>query len=303
MVSLETQFLTTKELADLLRIKERKVYDLVASGEVPCTRATGKLLFPRQGIQEWIASKAEGLGHTSTPGYTTQHQARNSVFLGSHDPLLEWALRESDCGLAMLFDSSQDGLDRFSEYQGVASGLHLFDDISDQWNLHAVEKRFANTDVVLVEFARRQRGLILQPGQAEVVSSFADLSGKRLVSRQQGAGSQKLLLQLIAREGLGLKDYVCSDVARTEADAALTVGAGKADAALGLQSLAQQYSLDFMPLVEERFDLLVDRKAWFEPPMQRFVTFCQSALFRQKALEYQGYDVSDFGRVWFNSEA
>jgi excisionase family DNA binding protein len=85
------EYLTTKELAGLLRIKERKVYDLAASGQVPCSRATGKLLFPRRAVEAWIASKSSGpVVETSRP----------DVFLGSHDPLLEWSLRESRCGLA-----------------------------------------------------------------------------------------------------------------------------------------------------------------------------------------------------------
>ena len=37
-----SEFLTTQELAALLRIKERKVYDLAAAGQVPCVRVVGK---------------------------------------------------------------------------------------------------------------------------------------------------------------------------------------------------------------------------------------------------------------------
>ena len=55
-----TQYLTTRELAELLRIKERKVYDLAASGEVPCSRATGKLLFPREAIDAWLQRHSDG---------------------------------------------------------------------------------------------------------------------------------------------------------------------------------------------------------------------------------------------------
>ena len=94
-------YLTTRELADLIRVKERKVYDLVAAGDVPCSRATGKLLFPRDAVLAWIDRAGENADEV---------RERPPVVLGSHDPLLEWALRESGCGLASLFDGSLDGV-------------------------------------------------------------------------------------------------------------------------------------------------------------------------------------------------
>ena len=88
--------------------------------------------------------------------------------------------------------------------------------------------------------------------------------------------------------------------ARTESDAALAVLEGKADAAFGLASVAAQYRLPFTPLIEERFDLLADRRAWFEPPMQLFLKFCRSEAFTERARELSGYDISEFGEVRFN---
>ena len=146
MADLASEFLTTKELADLLRIKERKVYELAASGDVPCSRATGKLLFPRQAIDAWVARHSSGV----MPDTSSQC---SKVFLGSHDPLLEWALRASGTELATYFDGSLDGLERFSRGEGVATGLHLYDPHSDEWNLAAVRARFGHAPVALLEFA------------------------------------------------------------------------------------------------------------------------------------------------------
>jgi len=99
----ETEYLTTRELAELLRIKERKVYDLAASGDVPCSRAMGKLLFRRREIDAWLARSRSG-------GVSTGTVQRPNVLLGSYEPILEWALRESRCGLATFLDGSLDGL-------------------------------------------------------------------------------------------------------------------------------------------------------------------------------------------------
>ncbi|MCB1435672.1 MAG: helix-turn-helix transcriptional regulator [Rhodobiaceae bacterium] len=292
MAGAENEYLTTGELADLLRIKERKVYDLAASGEVPCVRVVGKLLFPRREIENWIARHRSGpSGGAAAP--------RPPVVLGSHDPLLDWALKQSGSGLASLFDGSFDGLARFANGEGQASGLHIRDGATGSWNIEAVRARFGEAPVVLVEWARRQRGLILGPGAGEKVGRIADLKGRKLAARQKSAGSQALLEHLLADAGIA-DDVTFSEVARSETDAALAVREGKADAAFGLSSPARQYGLAFVPVIEERFDLMVCRRAWFEPAMQKLIAFCHSPAFGEKAGELGGYDVSSFGTVHFN---
>ena len=293
MSQLATEYLTTRELAELLRIKERKVYDLAASGQVPCSRATGKLLFSRAAIDAWLASKSAG---AQPYGAVT----RPNVFLGSHDPLLDWALRESGAGLATFFDGSSDGLERFGSAEGIATGLHLYHPETNTWNEHTVRSRFAKAPVVLAEFAWRERGLIVLPDAKPGIRGLGGLKGRRMVPRQAGAGSQTLLEHLLVKEDLAPTDIGFIAPARTETDAALAVLEGKADAAFGLLGVAQQCRLTFLPIMRERFDLLVERRAWFEPPMQRFIRFCQSPAFTQKAKELQGYDVSGFGHIHFN---
>lgn len=288
------EYLTTRELAALLRIKERKVYDLAASGAIPCSKAMGKLLFPREAVEAWLARGASGTesGRVSGP--------LPNVFLGSHDPLLDWALRESRCGLATYFDGSADGLQRFLRREGVAAGLHLYDAGADDWNTPQVAERCGSLPVVLVEWARRRRGLILRHDHAGKVRGMADLAGLRVAPRQPESGAQELFRHLIAEAGMTMEDLSLTTPTRTEADAALAVFEDRADAAFGLEALAAQFRLPFVPIMTERFDLLVDRRAWFEPPMQSFLRFCQTDAFRDRAAEMAGYDLSGFGRVHFN---
>ena len=159
----QSEYLTTRELAELLRIKERKVYDLAASGEVPCTKAMGKLLFPRAAVDAWLLAGQTQVIETRRPAArgAKPRPARPNVIVGSHDPLLEWALRESRSGLAAYFDGSSDGLTRFSDGEGVAAGLHLFDTATRTWNIEAVRQPLGEQAIVLVEWVKRQRGLIL----------------------------------------------------------------------------------------------------------------------------------------------
>src|SRR5450759_5134904 len=88
------QLFTTAEAASYLRLKERKIYEMVAEGTVPCTKVTGRWLFPKADLDHWLASSV-----TRPAGMTRPEPA--PIIGGSHDPLLEWALRESGSGRVM----------------------------------------------------------------------------------------------------------------------------------------------------------------------------------------------------------
>jgi len=283
------EYLTTRELAELLRIKERKVYDLASSGSVPCSRATGKLLFPREAIEKWIAGNA-----------SSHAVSRPTVMLGSHDPLLEWAIRESRCGIASYFDSSLDGLNRFAAGEGIATGLHVFDTATDDWNRPLIETKFSSQAAVLVAWAKRQRGIIINRDE-QSINQLSDLRSHKVIPRQSEAGSQVVLNAFLVRDNIASSDIEWLTPARSEVDAVLAVQEGKADATFGLASLAAQYNLGFVPVVEERFDLFIDRRAWFEPAWQTLYQFCQSSALKQRADELIGYQINEQFKIIYNS--
>ncbi|MEO0945335.1 MAG: helix-turn-helix transcriptional regulator [Pseudomonadota bacterium] len=280
-MSAAPEFLTVRELAELLRIKERKVYDLASTGEVPCTRATGKLLFPEADVRAWIEGKANG-----------SRQARPAVFLGSHDPLLEWALRQSRCGLATFFDSSDDGIDRFLNGEGIATGLHVHDPKSNEWNTTYVSESCSTANAVLISWAARWRGLVMR--QDSDIKSLDDVTGHRIATRQPGSGTAVLWDRLVGQQP-NCELYL------SEQDAVAAVAEGMADVTFGLRSMAEPLGLHFIPLMEEQFDLLVDRRAYFERAFQDFMDFCRSDRFRQRARAMRGHDVTFLGDVRWNA--
>ena len=292
-------FFTTREVAELLRVRERKVYDMAAEGALPCRRVTGKLLFPRAEIEAWLAGGAAPAA-ASGAGPGSLASGPPDVVAGSHDPLLDWAIRESGSGLATFFDGSLDGLARVAGRRAIAGGMHLWEAERDDWNSGHAAARSGGAPVVLVEWAMRQQGLIVAPGLAGAIRSVADLAGRRLAQRQPTAGAGLLLAHLL--EAGGVRDVTfLPELARTETDAAAAVASGKADAAPGLEAVARQFGLPFVPTVRERFDLLVDRRAWFEPPMQALFRFARTEPFAAKAADLGGYDVSGLGTVRWNA--
>jgi excisionase family DNA binding protein len=289
------EFLTTKEVAALLRIKERKVYELVAENAIPVSRVTGKLLFPRALIEAWVWRHAEYRG--GLEGL----QPRPPVVAGSHDPLLEWSLRESGSELAAFFDGSLDGLGRLAAGNAIAAGLHVYEPEAEDWNREHVARALPGAPVVLLEWAWRSQGLVVPPGNPKGIAHLADLAGLTLIPRQQQSGSHLLLDHLLRAAGLERGQLqLIAPPARSEADVALAVAEGKADAGLAVETVARQFRLGFVPLFRERYDLAVWRREVFERPLQRLLAFGRSAAFARRAEEIGGYDTSGLGTVRHN---
>ncbi|MDP5359187.1 MAG: helix-turn-helix domain-containing protein, partial [Paracoccaceae bacterium] len=121
--------MTTIEVADYLRVKQRTIYEMVTRQTIPFTRATGKLLFPRRLIDIWLEAQTEA-------PISGVFQAA-PIYAGSNDPLLEWALRQSGAGLAVLTHGSTHGLRELADGRAMLAGSHLLDAASGEYPLPA----------------------------------------------------------------------------------------------------------------------------------------------------------------------
>ena len=289
--------MNTREVAEYLRIKERKVYDLVRTRRIPCTRVAGKWLFPKTLIDLWILRNTHCEPAVAAPARPAP------VIVGSHDPLLEWAARESGCDMAILFGGSLDGLQRFAQGEAAVCGLHVFDPETRTYNEPAVKDALANLDVVLIEWAQREQGLVVASGNPHRIAKLSDLRDRRVrfADRQEGAGSRLPLTHLLSEQGLSLSDLKTpSPPALNETDVAVMVSEGRADAGFAIRAVAAQFRLDFVPLQKERYDLAIRRREYFEPGFQKFLAFTRAERFADKADSLGGYDVSGLGRVVYN---
>ncbi|MCY7388045.1 MAG: helix-turn-helix transcriptional regulator [Burkholderiales bacterium] len=297
------QLMSTKEVADYLRLKERKIYDMVANAEIPHSRVSGKLLFPRTLVDEWVRQ--------STAGAALNAQ-RNApaVIAGSSDPLLEWAVRESRCGLATMTYGSMDGIDRMVATTACAAAMHIptapgaLGLTREDRNIALVKDRLAHLDCVLLEWAKREQGLVVAAGNPLKIGTLADLkkSKIRVILRQPGAGSYLLFLQLLSQDAINpdqLK-YV-KPAAQTESDIASAILDGRADAGLAVRAVARQFHLDFIPLTVERLDIAVLRPSYFDAPWQALMTFTRKPAFLRYAKTLAGYDIGGLGKVMWNA--
>ena len=286
--------LNVREAAAWLRIGERKVYDLVARGAIPHTRAGAKLLFSPEQLERWLASHASG---------AQSDAAGAATVAGSIDPLFEWAVRESRCGLALLTQGSLDGVDRLARGAACAALIHVPSaDLSD-FNRDIAQEKLKGRGVALVEWARREQGLVVARGNPKRIRAMRDLARRDVtfMLRQPMAGARLLFERLLEREGLkrgALRFH--REEAMSGGDLAAAIQSGQADAGLAARSQARMAGLDFIPLVTERIDLAVSRARWFDPPLQSLWAFARSRRLATHAAALGGYDVAGLGTVSWN---
>jgi excisionase family DNA binding protein len=288
-------YLSTEQAADYLGIKERKLYELVANGAVPCSKVTGKWLFPRAALDRWIeAGLARPLGFDAV--------SPAPIVGGSHDPLLEWAVRRSGSGLALLSVGSEAGLAKLAANEIAVAAIHIHAPPGaedEDGNLAAVAADHLLHDAVVIAFARREQGLVLPPGNPKGIRSLkAAVAAKaRFARRQPGAGAELLLKRLMHAEGLAAAALEVAPIAATGDDLAFAIKAGEADCGLASRAVAEAKGLAFLPLAWERFDLAMRRRSYFESGLQALLALMRTEEFRRHAGALSGLDVADAGAV------
>jgi molybdate-binding protein len=126
--------------------------------------------------------------------------------------------------------------------------------------------------------------------------------GVRVAARQPGSGTALLLAKLLGEVGLSPDDLkTMGRPLSSHTDVADAIRQGKADAGLAIEAVAREQGLDFLPLLWERYDLVVRRVEYFEPPLQRLFAFTRTDLFREHAKSLGGYDVANTGAVILNA--
>lgn len=286
-------YLTSSEAADYLRIKERKLYELVANGDIPCSKVTGKWLFPRHELDRWVMS-----GLAIPPGM--QPRLAPPIVGGGRDDLLDWALRESGSGLAIAADTEDSAIEQLQRGEILAAMLHAHALDAEDANPQLVRRARGLHDGVLVAFGRREQGVITPAGNPKQIFTLEDAvaQGARVAQPRTTPGASTLLALLVDRlEGLRDKVKLTPASVHGAQDCAEAVATGAVDCGIGTRAAARAARLDFAPLLWERVDLLVRAQDYFRAPMQALLRFARDERLAQRAAQMQGYDMAEAGDI------
>lgn len=297
------ELLTVKEASRLLKINEKKVYALVKQGRLPGTKATGKWLFPRGELEEYIRRMA--LGSLRKSFWESLAQKKVILVCGSDDPVIAMAQGlfhgvEPDLLLFSTSVGSLEGLRMLGDGFCTAATCHLFDHEAGDFTFPFLGEYFHDPqEVVVINLFHRNIGFA---SRGVAVSSFKDALGMdlRFVNRQRGSGIRALVDHLLEEEAVdparltGYDTEVC-----THFDAVRRVVDGSADFAVASEFVAAQSRLPFTRIFEERFDLVVKRDDFFDRHVQAFVEFIRSEPFKNLVRTLRGYSERDTGRVMY----
>jgi putative molybdopterin biosynthesis protein len=219
------------------------------------------------------------------------------IFSGSHDLALE-EVADHLQGLMLLFSlpvGSLDGLVYLRQGLCQISGSHLLDE-NGNYNTSFVRHLFPDRDVKIITLAHRNQGLMVAEGNPKGVKELADLAQPniRFVNRNPGSGT-RLWLDTNLRSRKIPVDHIhgYENTVKTHTEAAALIQAGKADAAIGLQAAAHQHGLDFIPLFEERYDLVLPREQ--EKFLAPLLDYIQTNGFRKSLVSLPGYNTAHSG--------
>jgi len=229
---------------------------------------------------------------------------RTLFIMGSHDLALEALLQHvqqhiKGTSYLNIPTGSLEGLVALRQGTAHLSGAHLWDAEHDDYNLSYVHYFFPDQAMVLLTLAHREQGLMVLPGNPHQIKTIADLAREdvTLINRNRGSGTRLWLEHQFHQMGISADQvHALNGEARTHTAAAEAVLTGRADVSLGVHAAAQKASLDFIPLFQERFDLVMPETLLSQPAMQPILDILQSSRLRQIIRALEGYDASETGK-------
>jgi len=301
--------LNTREVAAYLQINEKQVYRLVRNGSIPCTRVTGKWVFPQSLVEEWVhrSARAKTLATTRPVAVAERFGLDRGLLIAGSDDLLLGALFEfarfhfPEYLVYATNLGSFGGLEALKQGKAHVALTHLRDPETGEYNTPFLAREFAEGTVVAVTLWHRRVGFLSRV-DSPPFTSFADFRRRkvRFVNRQRGSGIRWFVDQQLHTAGLKVNQLKGYDAeVWTHWEVGLQILRQEADVGVATEAVARLLGLSFSPLVEERFDLVVLKDHYFTKPVQALLQVLTSDGMKQKAALLGGYDIREAGKVVF----
>jgi excisionase family DNA binding protein len=300
------KMMNTKEVAKYLGIHEKQVYALIKSKRIPSTRVTGKWVFPKELIDEWIESNAQ-IGLEQARQKTRKIEGA-LLASGSNDPVLDMLhtyMKKSypEFYIFSANTGSTDGLKALNLGYTDIAWSHLLDPKSGEYNIPFLSNYLPKVKPVVVNLFHRDLGFVVAPKNPFHIRGFEDLTqkGVRLINRQKGSGTRVLLdhhlkkLQIPTSriEGYGREVY-------THFEVGLAILSREADVGIATIAVSKLLGLPFIPITHESFDMILDQSTYFQKGIQAFIEILKSQEFRSRVEKLGNYDFKNSGKILYS---
>jgi putative molybdopterin biosynthesis protein len=303
-----SQTLTPVEAAKILKISTYTMYELIKRGEIPAQRIGRQLRVDPAVLDQYIHGTMNNYKNPKV--IPPENPGKPSLcFIGSHDPAVELLfefLKHTSIPIetSIAFKGSMDGL--ISLYNGEAdiTGIHLWDNDSQEYNISFVRHIIPNESFCIVNLVQRQQGFIVASGNPLHLETWDDLTkvGVRFINRQKGSGTRLRIDSFLQAEKISpnrIQGYTYEETTHTAL--ACLIANGQADVGVGVKAAAKRLGLDFIPLFNERYDIVCLGKTTKTSIWNQLLNTLGSPGFIKAVHQQTGYDTSMTGKVLLNT--
>ena len=307
----QNKSLSTQEVAQILHVSKSTIYELIRRGEINSYKVGRKVRFTQDDVDAYISRSRHEQSvppvkriEVSSDLLHPRQDAAPALVISGQDVVLDILanfLHQGAVPAQRVYLNSFEGLLALYEEKVSAAACHLYDVDEKAFNVPFVKKLLPGIPVALINISYRTQGFYVAEGNPKEIQGWRDLARRdvSILNRRLGSSSRILLDGQMHR--MGLSRSMVNGYER-EMKSHLTVAAaiagGEADLAIGTERISRQIDgLDFIPLLQERYDLAVHREFLETSEGEELLEILRSDAFRQEVQSLSGNDYRDLGRI------
>ena len=305
----QNKSLSTQEVADILHVSKSTIYDLIRKGEIHSYKIGRKVRFTQDDVDAYIARSRHE--HSTRPVknidthstlLTPEKNDEPELIISGQDVVLDILanyLQQEGVYAARTYLNSFEGLLSLYQDKTQVAACHLFDGFD--YNASYVRSLMPGIPAVMVNVSYRTQGFYVQKGNPKNIRGWSDLGREdiSILNRRVGSSARILLDTQLKRLGIPAKQVKGYDkIMKSHLTMAAAVASGEADLAIGTERISRQIEdLDFIPLLEERYDFVIKKELMETEAVQKLLKVLNSPAFRMEIAHFSGNDYRDLGRI------
>ncbi|MFJ7953742.1 substrate-binding domain-containing protein [Lysinibacillus sp. NPDC096418] len=299
---------TIEEVAQLLKVSKLTIYDLVKKGDLPVFRVGRQMRVDRADLQLYIQKGKTGVTPASSPAPTTFTTKNNRIIISGQDLVLDllgkYIEKKQSNKVLRSHEGSFNGVMALYNGECDIASLHLYDGDTGDYNTPYLKKIFVSHSYVLINLITRRAGFYVQKGNPLQIQSFDDFKTKplKLMNREKGSGARTLLdeqLRIHQISPSSIEGY--NEEEKSHIDVASAVAKGHADIAIGIEKISKLIEVDFIPLIKERYDIVLLKTPENEHLIEIVKEILNLADFQSDVAALGDYDVSQMGQIIYET--
>ena len=302
------------EVAEILNITKNTVYELVKRGELPGYKVGKKLRIDRSDVDNYIESQKIGYTNkaiskskeTVQLNLESKIDRSKDIIIAGQDQILDILseyIKENIADVRVLRNqvgSYSNLYDLYNDRISLCSS-HLWDGDKNEYNYEYVRRLLPGIPCVIINLAYRMQGFYVAKGNPHNISSWEDLINKKvsIINREKGSGTRILLDEKLRANNISSSNIKGYNIERnSHLSVASSIARGEGDVGIGIEKIALQVKgIDFIPMQEERYDIVIKKSDLASPIYKAIVDIIKSKEFKDEIDGLSGYDIRDIGRI------